>query len=372
MINRTISGLAILSAMTLLGGAGCGKSAAKTQAAPCDAKTIAELAANLDKANGIGVDLTDEKVKADIATAKAAITGKHLAFTGCAFHSQGNDVVSFAEAGGAGPSIDCTMKGGAQSVTEFRHAAMRIGQDKLKLDVSGDVGMGGMKGFERLGLVSCVIAVTIEPCHWWCTGYTINMEILVPARGRPYLDGDSLDLSTPLVFTVRDVLSAGECGTLVERIEALGPSAAPITTSRGFVMRPDIRNNERVIFDDLELARTLFTRVAPAIPTQMCGMRAVGANERFRCYRYTRGQRFAPHYDGAFVRDECERSLLTLMVYLNEGFTGGTTAFLDEGIAVTPRTGMALLFQHAQLHEGAEVHSGTKYALRSDVMFRAA
>jgi prolyl 4-hydroxylase len=198
------------------------------------------------------------------------------------------------------------------------------------------------------------------------------MEILIPGIGRPYLDGDSLDLSAPLAFTVPDALGAAECAALVERIEALGPTEAPITTSRGFVMRPDIRNNERVIFDDLELARVLFERVAPAIPPVLCGMRAVGANERFRCYRYTRGQRFAPHYDGAFVRDEHERSLLTLMVYLNEGFSGGATAFLDHGLEVTPRTGMALLFQHLQLHEGAEVVAGTKYALRSDVMYRAA
>jgi len=100
-------------------------------------------------------------------------------------------------------------------------------------------------------------------------------------------------------------------------------------------------------------------------------MKPVGANERFRCYRYDIDQRFAPHYDGAFIRNDTERSHLTFMVYLNEGFGGGATEFHDFGITVVPKTGMALLFQHFLLHEGCFVTSGLKYALRTDVMYRA-
>jgi predicted 2-oxoglutarate/Fe(II)-dependent dioxygenase YbiX len=199
------------------------------------------------------------------------------------------------------------------------------------------------------------------------------MHVVVPGRpGRPYLDGDSLDLSAPVAFTVPEVFDAATCAALVDRIEAIGPEAAPITTPRGFEMRPDVRNNRRVIFDDVELAAMLYARVAPALPDPLCAMHPVGANERFRCYRYDVGQRFAPHYDGAFVRDAHEASLLTLMVYLNEGFAGGATAFHDFGHEVVPRTGMALLFQHRVLHAGCEVTAGVKYALRSDIMYRTA
>lgn len=189
--------------------------------------------------------------------------------------------------------------------------------------------------------------------------------------GRPYVDGDSLDHQAPLVFTVDDVLTAEQCAQVVERIEALGPTVAPITTERGFVMRTDIRNNTRVMFDDVPFAQLLFDRVAPHLPQALCGMKPVGANERFRCYRYEHEQRFAPHYDGAFVRSDSERSLLTFMVYLNEGFGGGATTFHDFDVSVTPKTGRALLFQHFLLHEGCSVTSGVKYALRSDVMYRA-
>jgi predicted 2-oxoglutarate/Fe(II)-dependent dioxygenase YbiX len=196
------------------------------------------------------------------------------------------------------------------------------------------------------------------------------MQVLVPGSGRGYLDGDSLDHGAPIAFTLGGVLTRDECATLVARIDAANPEVAPITTSAGFVMRPDIRNNERAIIDDVALARELFGRVAAALPSPLCGMTPVGANERFRCYRYQPGQRFAAHYDGAFHRDEHERSLLTFMVYLNEGFEGGHTEFLDFGVSAVPRTGSALLFQHQVLHEGCEVVSGTKYVLRSDVMYR--
>lgn len=196
-------------------------------------------------------------------------------------------------------------------------------------------------------------------------------QILVPGGGRPYLDGDSLDHTAPLVWTIPDVLDAGECAAAVARIEALGPAEAPVSTARGFEMRPDVRNNQRVMFDDAPLAQRLFSRVQAALPPVLCGMRAVGANERFRCYRYQPGQRFAPHYDGAFIRSETERSLLTLIVYLNDDFEGGRTAFLDFDLEAVPRAGTALVFQHLLLHEGCIVTAGTKYAMRSDVMYRA-
>jgi hypothetical protein len=179
----------------------------------------------------------------------------------------------------------------------------------------------------------------------------------------------ALDPTKPLVWTVPGFLAAEACRDLVARAEALGCEAAPVTTARGFVMRPDIRNNDRAMFDDVELAAALFQRISDAAPRRLCGRRPVGLNERFRCYRYEPGQRFAPHYDGAFQRNRRERSELTFMIYLNDGFIGGHTAFHDFDVDVAPRRGMALLFQHQVLHEGCAIESGVKYVLRSDVMY---
>lgn len=182
----------------------------------------------------------------------------------------------------------------------------------------------------------------------------------------------------PFTLLIDEVLSAAECEALIERIEGLSPAAAPITTARGFEMRPDVRNNERVIFDDVELAASLFARLARALPGQLLGRhqellgRPCGLNERFRGYRYSPGQYFAPHFDGAFIRDTREASELTVLLYLNDGFTGGATTFCDWEVSVQPRRGQALLFQHLVRHEGQAVKSGRKYVLRTDVMYRSA
>jgi predicted 2-oxoglutarate/Fe(II)-dependent dioxygenase YbiX len=179
-----------------------------------------------------------------------------------------------------------------------------------------------------------------------------------------------LDLEKPLSLTIDDVLSPAECASLIARIDAAGPTVAPISRASGPVLDLSTRNNTRVMLEDVALAHLLFERVRSKIPDTMKGRRAVGANELLRCYRYAPGQRFRPHYDGAFTRSDEERSELTFLVYLNEGFAGGETALLDLDQTIVPKVGRALLFQHAILHEGCEVTSGTKYALRSDVMYR--
>lgn len=169
------------------------------------------------------------------------------------------------------------------------------------------------------------------------------------------------------IFTIPNVLTPAECQEYIELTEAQGYDDAPITTLSGFVMRPDIRNNTRVIVDSTEWAEDLWQRVRDEMPTFLQGRQAIGLNERFRFYRYDPGQRFAPHRDGAYRRPNEEVSLLTFMVYLNDGFTGGETKFNQT--CIRPETGMALVFEHQLLHEGAAVISGRKYVLRSDVMF---
>lgn len=182
-----------------------------------------------------------------------------------------------------------------------------------------------------------------------------------------------LDLDHPLLWTVDDVLSPAECAAEIARIEAHQPSLATVNTGRApeGELRPELRNNDRVIFDDPELARTLFDRVRPHLPAAMKGWTLCGVNERFRCYRYRPGHYFRLHTDGAFFRDELERSFLTFMIYLNTVDEGGGTEFPELQRLIEPQPGRALFFQHPLLHEGQEVRAGVKYAIRSDIMYRA-
>src|SRR5262245_31886406 len=109
-----------------------------------------------------------------------------------------------------------------------------------------------------------------------------------------------LDFSSALVWTVDGVLSTDECRALIDRTEAVAYRAAPVTTSRGPVHMPDVRNNDRVMLDDPALAGLLFERLRSRVPASLelqAGSggaslwRAIGANERLRFYRYGPGQR---------------------------------------------------------------------------------
>jgi hypothetical protein len=174
------------------------------------------------------------------------------------------------------------------------------------------------------------------------------------------------DLADKL-FTIDAVLSHAECRAMVERAEAVGFDIATINAWEGPRVDTTVRNNDRVILDDVALASELWGRVRERIPPLRGGRQVRGLNERFRFYRYTPGQKFAWHSDGPFQRENGEISLLTFMIYLNDGYRGGATRF--EWTEVDGREGMALVFDHGLVHEGAELLEGVKYVLRSDVMY---
>lgn len=101
-----------------------------------------------------------------------------------------------------------------------------------------------------------------------------------------------------------------------------------------------------------------------------------GLNERFRLCRYDVGQSFKKHCDGSFNRGHKYWSFLTLMVYLNDEFTGGKTIFYDKSNQVTheirPKTGLAIVFFQTSKypHIGEEIQTGRKYILRTDIMYK--
>jgi hypothetical protein len=180
------------------------------------------------------------------------------------------------------------------------------------------------------------------------------------------------ELQGPSIFVLHDFLPAVECARLIEWSEQLGYAEAPITTAAGFVMRRDVRDNERVLVDDMALAEELWSLARPMLPARWFGWEMVGLNERLRFYRYDVGQKFGAHTDGSFERDNGECSHLTFLVYLNDAVRGGATAFphVQSGLQVVPVCGKALVFYHRHLHESMPVLEGRKYVLRTDVMYR--
>lgn len=134
------------------------------------------------------------------------------------------------------------------------------------------------------------------------------------------------------------------------------------------VINKSIRNNERLIYDNHELANDLWNKIQPYVPEETVHGYACGLNERLRFYKYFPDQQFRPHQDGSFMRNIHEWSSFTFMIYLNDDMSGGETKFIET--TIIPKTGTALIFRHELVHEGCPVIEGIKYVLRTDVMYR--
>ena len=114
-----------------------------------------------------------------------------------------------------------------------------------------------------------------------------------------------------------------------------------------------------------------------------------GLNPRMRVLKYdaSDNDRFEAHFDATtFVAGKLgsqkRKSLITVLVYLNDGagddFQGGETLFLQNStsnkdkrvsVKVIPKTGRVCIFEHDLFHSGAPLEFGTKFIMRTDILF---
>lgn len=184
-------------------------------------------------------------------------------------------------------------------------------------------------------------------------------------------------------YVLEDVFTEEECLEMITWTEKnLDYEAALINLGMGEqILNQDARNHLRAMYDSHEMSKIMFDRIREHLPSEEDGYELSCLNERLRFLKYDKpGQNFAPHYDGTYIRDDySEISYLTFILYLNEDFEGGETNFLNkaafnayeerEKFPVGIKSGSVLIFEHAMLHEGEALRSGTKYCVRTDVMF---
>lgn len=178
-----------------------------------------------------------------------------------------------------------------------------------------------------------------------------------------------LDLEQPLYWTIDDALDAATCERYIARIRSAPAERAPVITAEGVGVDLSVRNNTRVMWDSPEEAQSLLVAIDAGVPRRLSGLARVGANPRLRLYRYGPGEKHSAHWDTVVEFERGAKSLLTLVIYLNDGFEGGETEFSQLGARVTPRRGRALLFQHRVLHTATSVRAGEKLVLRTDIVF---
>jgi len=195
-------------------------------------------------------------------------------------------------------------------------------------------------------------------------------------------------------FTLSNVLSAAECESLIHLSERHG-YVTLISAERG----GKGRTNTRVLTHDESLAAMLYERVKEFLPQtyRLTDGRMwneewdlIGLNERFRWCKYVEGQSFKNiHCDKRVSLPQQERySFFTVNIYLNghgTSYNGGRTIFYDqtgfngknaeyeESSGFCAQTGDVMVFNHFPQkypHCGEMLSSGTKYLLRSDVMYK--
>lgn len=186
-------------------------------------------------------------------------------------------------------------------------------------------------------------------------------------------------------FVADGLLSARECRQLIDTAEDAG------LTSVAWEYKPEYRRCCRAVVRSSALADTLWTRLQSVLVRADVDGRVpvgfdvggtwvpIGLNDVLRVSRYDKGGHFAYHRDTGFVYTDDVRSICSLLVYLNSDFEGGCTlvqpsasptASPTHEMVVHPRVGRVLCLQQDQLHCGQAVLAGSKYILRTDVMFK--
>lgn len=168
----------------------------------------------------------------------------------------------------------------------------------------------------------------------------------------------------PHVMLFRGLLTAAECAYLME---AAAPMLAPavVVDPRTGRQRPDPGRVSDGIGFTLPLenpaVHALNSRLAAASGTD------VSQGEPLQVLRYRPGGEYKPHFDA--IDGLANQRILTMIVWLNDGYDGGETMFLASGLRLKGAIGDALLFRNVRLdgsrdpearHAGLPVTGGEK------------
>jgi len=187
-----------------------------------------------------------------------------------------------------------------------------------------------------------------------------------------------IDLKNNLLFLLEDFLTDSQSKYLINTIENLN------FQSIEWKYPPDYRSCKRKIVFCEDLSFYFWKKLVNYFEWEDLqlispfGFEKEGkwlahkVNPCFRFTKYQKGEFFKKHLDGQHVQNENDRSILTLMIYLNDEFKGGDTIFYENEnqFCIKPKRNSAVIFNHDILHEGKIVKEGYKYILRTDVMFK--
>ena len=257
-----------------------------------------------------------------------------------------------------------------------------------------------MLGLSALDGIETVIDADENDCnHDACTEEpSPNVTLLeVPHRCSRYLHQPS-DVAA---FVIDNFLDTTECQQLIHLANKLSSTGfhyvteAAHTDNEGvthIVKLQEANKHKLSVFEHASTLDKLWKKMKPLVLPHIgsfirdtnCGQ-PLGLNPRLRVLRYdaTDHDIFEAHFD-ATTKVGDTTSLLTVLIYLNDGggvdFDGGETWYMDHHTSsrngnadtatkVTPSTGKVVVFEHDLFHSSVPLEFGTKYVLRTDILF---
>ena len=215
------------------------------------------------------------------------------------------------------------------------------------------------------------------------------------------------------IFTLDNVMSPTDCDNLIRTATDAGFNKSSVSGGgHGRTGREDARTSQFYVMINPAISNSLWNKIKPHMPPDVSHLSASGyvsnthvakewkpvkVNDRLRIYKYEVGEVFPEHIDYKMCRKVYKNgkqyqqmTFMTLLIYLNDSFEGGQTGFWtchDEigkkehcrflrasenkphQVVVNPSIGMALINDQNLLHEGMPPTKGTKYVLRTDVVY---
>lgn len=172
------------------------------------------------------------------------------------------------------------------------------------------------------------------------------------------------------VFSIANFWDKELCQAIIAQAESanLYPLVETVAVQKTLEDNLDSRDTFKVSLESQELADIIYQYLRPSIPDSIVNaFMPSGIHAKLRVYKYLPGQEFKKHTDGAVVLSLTEKSIYSLLIYLNHDYIGGTTLF--EHCEIVPREGLAVFFPHELEHSGSVVQEGIKYVLRGNVIF---
>jgi len=168
----------------------------------------------------------------------------------------------------------------------------------------------------------------------------------------------------PRVILFPALFTPAECGGLAELAAADFQPSTVIDPRSGRPMRDPVRTSDVAAFPlaaEGAFVHALNRRIATATGTDP------RQGEPLQVLRYAGGQQYHPHLD--VLPQEANQRVLTVLVWLNDGYAGGETRFPELDLSLKGRPGDALAFVNVHAtgrpdqrlrHAGLPVTDGAK------------